>query len=239
MPDKIKSFIAESLTLKTPGELHRYFLQLISAYGFAVAAYAVLVRDFKRLDLRTGVVVENFPQDLVDRYFREDWQRFDPLAEAALLRTSPFRWFEIEQAKDLTPEQTRFFRALRNAGFVDGIAVPVFARYGDVACFLLSRPEHKVELTMAEMYEIQLVCQFMHMRHSRLTLEEKPPKLSPREKEVARWIVLGKSNADIAEILGVSVHTINTIVRRYFAKLGVNNRVEAALKSVSRRLVYI
>lgn len=236
---RIRTFITESLKLDTPAELHRSFIRFIAEYGFAVGAYAVLVRDFKRLDLRTGLIAENFPQDLVDRYFREDWQKIDPLAEAALLRDSPFRWFEIQQAKDLTTEQRRFFETLRNAGFIDGVAVPVFVRYGDIACFLLSFPERKFELTHTEMYEIQLLCQFMHWRHSQLTCKEEVPKLSAREKEIARWIALGKTNADIARILGVSTYTVDTTVRRYFAKLGVNNRVEAALKSVSQRLVYL
>lgn len=239
MSDRIETFIAESLKFQVPHELHSYFSGFIAEYGFAVASYALLVKNFRRLDLKRGLVMENFPADLADRYFREDWQRFDPFLKEALTRDSPFRWFDIEKAKGLTHEQKRFFETLRDAGFIDGIAVPVFGRYGDIACFLLSCPERKFELTEADMFEIQLVCQIMHTRHSQLTCTEKPPELSPREKEVAHWIALGKSNADIATILGVSTHTIDTIVRRFFTKLGVNNRVEAALKSVSLRLAYV
>lgn len=239
MPERIKTFVAKSLKMDVPGELRRYFLHFISAYGFSFGAYAVLVRNFRRLDRTSGLVAASFPHDLTARYFRENWQEFDPLAEAAMHRDTTFCWSEIEHTTRLTPEHERFFEMLRGAGLVDGVAAPVFGRYGDIGCFLLSYPHRTFDLTGADMGEIQLVCQFMHLRHSHLIRDERIPKLSRREREVARWIALGKSNTEIATILSVSPHTIDTIVRRYFLKLGVNNRVEAALKSVSLRLIWI
>lgn len=53
--------------------------------------------------------------------------------------------------------------------------------------------------------------------------------LSLREQEVLALLALGLSNPEIAEELFLSVDTIKTYVRRVFAKLGVNNRTNAAL----------
>jgi DNA-binding NarL/FixJ family response regulator len=53
--------------------------------------------------------------------------------------------------------------------------------------------------------------------------------LSLREQEVLALLALGLSNPEIAEELYLSVDTIKTYVRRVFAKLGVNNRTNAAL----------
>ena len=52
--------------------------------------------------------------------------------------------------------------------------------------------------------------------------------LTPREHEVLRWIGEGKSNSEIATILGVSTATAKTHVERILAKLGVENRTAAA-----------
>ena len=52
--------------------------------------------------------------------------------------------------------------------------------------------------------------------------------LTPREREVLRWIADGKSNSEIGTILGVSVSTAKTHVERILFKLGVENRTGAA-----------
>lgn len=53
--------------------------------------------------------------------------------------------------------------------------------------------------------------------------------LSMREQEVLALLALGYSNPEIARELFLSVDTVKTYVRRVFAKLGVNNRTNAAL----------
>jgi DNA-binding CsgD family transcriptional regulator len=48
--------------------------------------------------------------------------------------------------------------------------------------------------------------------------------LSRRETEILGWIVRGKSNPEIAMILGISVRTIHKHVERIYLKMGVENR---------------
>ncbi len=48
--------------------------------------------------------------------------------------------------------------------------------------------------------------------------------LSKREAEVLEWIAAGKTNAEIAIILGISPHTTKHHVAKVIAKLGVENR---------------
>jgi|GEM_PF-486739 len=55
--------------------------------------------------------------------------------------------------------------------------------------------------------------------------------LTAREREVFEWIGQGKTNGEIAAILGRSVHTVKRHVERILAKLGVENRCAAALLS--------
>ncbi len=54
--------------------------------------------------------------------------------------------------------------------------------------------------------------------------------LTDREIEVLRWVARGKSNADIAAILGVSQRTVAKHLERTFQALGVENRTAAAAK---------
>jgi len=54
--------------------------------------------------------------------------------------------------------------------------------------------------------------------------------LSPRECEVAHWLVLGKTNDEISALLGISRHTSRTHVENIFFKLQVPTRTAAAAK---------
>ncbi|MEQ1831580.1 MAG: helix-turn-helix transcriptional regulator [Candidatus Eisenbacteria bacterium] len=53
--------------------------------------------------------------------------------------------------------------------------------------------------------------------------------LTPREADVAHWLAAGKTNAEIASILGARSRTIEKHVERVLEKLGVENRTAAAL----------
>ncbi len=59
-------------------------------------------------------------------------------------------------------------------------------------------------------------------------------KLTPREAEVLYWVVKGKINRDIGDIVGSSPMTVKKHLERVFAKLGVETRTAAAGMAMSR-----
>jgi DNA-binding CsgD family transcriptional regulator len=52
--------------------------------------------------------------------------------------------------------------------------------------------------------------------------------LTTREGEVLAWLSKGKTNRDIAQILGLSPRTVDKHLEQIYAKLGVENRTAAA-----------
>lgn len=61
--------------------------------------------------------------------------------------------------------------------------------------------------------------------------------LTPREEEVLTYIAKGLNRTEIAQVLGVSVHTITTHVRSIYAKLDISSRAEAAVEAIRRGLI--
>ena len=51
--------------------------------------------------------------------------------------------------------------------------------------------------------------------------------LSPREREVAEWLVEGKTSAVVAILLGVKEPTVRKHLEHIYLKLGVENRASA------------
>lgn len=57
--------------------------------------------------------------------------------------------------------------------------------------------------------------------------------LTTREGEVLSWLSKGKTNRDIAQILGLSPRTVDKHLEQIYSKLGVENRTAAATIAVS------
>jgi DNA-binding response OmpR family regulator len=57
--------------------------------------------------------------------------------------------------------------------------------------------------------------------------------LTTREGEVLSWLSKGKTNRDIAQILGLSPRTVDKHLEQIYAKLGVENRTAAAAIATS------
>ena len=59
-------------------------------------------------------------------------------------------------------------------------------------------------------------------------------KLTAREAEVLYWVMQGKTNRDIGEILGTSPRTVHKHLEHVFGKLGVETRTAAAAMALGR-----
>jgi CheY-like chemotaxis protein/DNA-binding CsgD family transcriptional regulator len=59
-------------------------------------------------------------------------------------------------------------------------------------------------------------------------------KLTAREAEVLYWVVKGKTNRDIGDILGTSPRTVTKHLEHVFGKLGVETRTAAAALAMGR-----
>jgi len=58
--------------------------------------------------------------------------------------------------------------------------------------------------------------------------------LTGREKELLVLLLKGKSNKEISDLLYVSTETVKTHLQNIYRKLGVKNRMEAAVLLFSR-----
>lgn len=89
----------------------------------------------------------------------------------------------------------------------------------------------------------RLVAQLLRDRGRRLILlEERPIAIGPedlaslglaqREAEILACLALGKTDAEIGRILGISPRTVSHTLERIYRKLGVETRVAAAMRAV-------
>jgi len=112
---------------------------------------------------------------------------------------------------------------------------PVFGPYMRDGVFILQSPlicTHQINL---ELHLINVVLQRTHMAILKIETREDQENLgfSMREIDVLAGVSSGLSNQEIAELLGISVHTVNGYLRRIMLKLGTQDKFNTGLIGLS------
>jgi LuxR family maltose regulon positive regulatory protein len=63
-------------------------------------------------------------------------------------------------------------------------------------------------------------------------------QLSPRERQVLRYLIQGRSNREIAAAMGLSINTIKFHIKNIFGKLGVSSRKDAVSATIRQHLLH-
>lgn len=66
-------------------------------------------------------------------------------------------------------------------------------------------------------------------RRESVSIEEGLSKMTPREKEIAKWVGQGASNRKISEVLDISESTVKAHLGVIFRKLGIHDRLQLAI----------
>ncbi len=191
-------------------------------------------------DRRVGRVFWNvgFPRDWEAAY-RQSGRWDDPLPNLALNRGNAFRWSDAGRIATLDERGAAYLARLHEAGMGEGVAVHCTGPYARSGFVGVGLPANPGSLDDAAVRQVQMAAQMCFHRYCELVgaFKEFVPDLSQRELDVIRWIGEGKSNAVIAEILGISKNSVDSYVKRIFAKLGVSDRTAAAVRAVSLGLI--
>jgi non-specific serine/threonine protein kinase len=229
--DRAAAHLADALALSRPaGDLYvtaialevlGFVLTDRGDHGRAAALYGESLACWRAVGTREGLV---------------DWLGLvASLAAAVGAPGRAARWFGAEEAQAEAlgfnwplPEQARFART------ADGVRVALgAAAFG--AAWAAGRA---LSLAQAvEEAEVWLAGAVAPAETGRAADPSEQAGLTPREREVLRLLVAGRSNPAIAEALFISPATARTHVTSILAKLGVATRTEAAARAVRDGLV--
>lgn len=231
----LEGFIERSVACETEDDLFRAFDAFVANFGIKYCAYFIMSKQLRAIPPQAGLVRHNFPHGFTKRYIVNNYAKFDPIIAQSLKESRPFHWREAKEKQTLNAQQKLVFEAHKEANLIDGLAVPVFGPMGTFALFSLASEGVELDLSPSQMIAIQFTCLQTHNCYYELAQinNDAPIKpLSPREKEALTLVAAGLANNAIADRLGVTENTVDTMLRRIFAKFGVNNRISAVLKGI-------
>lgn len=171
------------------------------------------------------------------QYATEPSCRHDPARAQAILRAGSVGWRRVFAAvRD--PDQRDFVARARAQGFKDGVTTPIHGPQGCVAIMMFGAA-HTLDLNGEDEEALSHVAMALHQRVRRLAAAAivgvpPPAKLTAREIECLHWVLEGKTNWEIGVVTGVTARTVQFHLGNAARKLGVVNRVQAAVSALVR-----
>jgi DNA-binding CsgD family transcriptional regulator len=231
----IDRFIEVSLSCKSRDELFTRFREAMNELGFDRVIVS-LMTDHTRfgLNARHGIF-GNYPEDWMRHYVASGYEEQDPVRQWVVTADRPFTWRDPVRARTLSRVQQDVLAQAEDAGLKDGVGIPLRGAHGALAGIGAASSSGQLELTAPTLSRANLLAQQFYVAYllqhaTRPALE--PVILSVHEREVLKWTAEGKSKREIADILGVSRHTVDYHCRRLFERLDVPNVTAALMRAV-------
>lgn len=204
--------------------------------GFHALSY---VRPSRQEPGRADVESFGFPEAWTALY-DEELNRIDPFPALVARAGRPIRFSEIAAVRPVNADHQLFIERAREHGVTDGFVFPTFGPCLQVAAIGISMADHPDRVDHADVPVYHSIAQALHLRIDQLEQGAgERPHLAPREVIILHWIARGKSNEEIALILGNKRPTIATHIKRIFAKLDVTDRASAAVQGLKHGLISV
>ena len=182
---------------------------------------------------------DGFPEPMLMQYLEARTNGMAVMARALNNSVRPVYLDDLDLLAAPGTRERQHLDAYRAAGVTNGLGLQSFGPKGRNGIFAIDLAPEVRRLAPEVMASLRWACQAMHLRYCELLLRElgEVPVLSSRELEVLKWVTHGKTNGLIAEILGISAHTVDAHLRRVYLKLGVTDRISAALRGLGLGLI--
>lgn len=191
------------------------------------------------------VAMSDYPHEWIDTYAAEGLMSYDPVLQAANVSAGGYAWEDLPRLLSLTPDQWELMERGRSKGVVDGYSVPAhFVGEAMGTCsFALSRASDLPRENFAMADTIALLG-FQAARNIVGAGEEpvasKPPApLTSRQLECIVLIAKGKTDWEIARILGISEETVKQHVKDARERYDVGKRIQLVVRVLYDGLVTI
>lgn len=238
----MQDYITRLPECDTPSSLWAHCLRVVKSLGFGAAIYAVPPPNKKPTHPDTiirlhGISLADFHRFALQGLIAEGHLT----TSNSLFKATPFRWTDIVSLTSQAEDFLILKEKANDVGLTDGWVIPVFGPKGRNGLVSYGLPQTIKSMQEDVKHALQYFAQLAHLRLCQITpyMYELNKDLSKRETQIISWVAKGKSNSEIAQILKVSEASIDSYLRRAFAKLGVHDRTSAAVKAISHDIVRI
>jgi DNA-binding CsgD family transcriptional regulator len=179
--------------------------------------------------------VSTWPSHWVDVYVGENLAPDDPTVEFARSNILPDTFSGLRRRRVASGRTHHVLDVATAYGWPEGLAIPIHGPNGYRGAVTVAG-ETK-ELPPRDRAALHLMALYLHERLKQLLAPQliEPgvrPRLSLGEIECIQWLIAGKSDWEMSEILGISESTAHWRIEKAKAKFGVKTRAQLTALAV-------
>jgi LuxR family quorum-sensing system transcriptional regulator CciR len=231
MFDRVDQFVREVRALDSEADLGGALAEIASELGFRYFALTNHV-DVRRSG--TAIRIHNYPEGWAEWFDSQELGAADPVHRASNVTSVGFAWSALGDMIALTPKDRKVLELARGAGIGDGFTVPAHVpgeAHGSCSFACVTGERFAAE----NLQLLQLVGAFAFeaaRRMRRSSFSRTPVQLTDRQRECVVWAARGKSDWEIARVLGISEETVGEHLRHARERYGVGKRTLLAVHAL-------
>ncbi|HEX8238263.1 MAG TPA: LuxR family transcriptional regulator [Allosphingosinicella sp.] len=215
-------------------DLETALAEVTTDMGFAYFALTHHV-DMRHAS-RPAIRLHNYPGGWEDYFEEQRLGRSDPVHRASQLTTIGFAWSQLPHMIQLTRRDRQVLDEAERRGIGDGFTVPAHVP-GEVngSCSFATvagadvPEEHLALAQLVGAFAFEAARRLARMRDLGLCA---PPTLTDRQRDCVVWAARGKTDWEIAKILGVRHDTVIEHLRHARERYGVGKRTQLTVHAL-------
>ena len=229
---------AEIAGLETQFDVVRFLRR--TGEAFCLKHFIVIsLTGFEAEKLSAHSIVSNWPSEVIAKYDALHLVRRSPGIRKLRTTTIPFSADMTQWISDASQEVDLADLAdlLRRHGMQAVHVFPVHDALGNRGAIVWGGETRTLSFDdriLLQMISIQV---FNRLAEIGATWKTGQVVLTEREIECLSWTAAGKTSVEIADILGLSEHTVNHYLNQVTRKLEAVNRTQAVVKAIRRGLI--
>lgn len=182
-----------------------------------------------------AIRLDNYPAAWVEYFDAQRLGPSDPVHRASQLTNVGFRWSRLPQMVILTPRDLDILARSRRAGIGEGVTVPAHVP-GESAgsCSFATTNGRNIRADWLPLAQLVGALAFEGARQLSgvRKLAADRPRLTDRQRDCLYWAARGKTDYEIAIILGLSHETVIQHVKQARGRYGIASRTQLAVHAL-------
>jgi LuxR family quorum sensing-dependent transcriptional regulator len=174
------------------------------------------------------------PEEYSLRYVSKNYIEIDPIVTELRRTVRMFSWSDVRNNRSLSKSEQWIIEEGSDFDLHDGLTIPIPTASGMLDVF--SPCGSQPNLSQRARQALDVICTYAH-KALRLSVIEKTrqaphPALTPREREIMKWVAVGKTDDEIGTILSVSADTVHSHLKNAMRKLDAGRRAYAVVQAL-------
>lgn len=232
MFDRVEVFVRDCRELRSEDELASALSDVTADLGFRYFALAHHIDPTERC---AAVRLHNYPQGWEEFFDKQKLGASDPVHRASHRTSVGFAWTQLPDLITLTDEDRQVLELARRNGIGEGFTIPAHVpgeAHGSCSFATAAgdplRAEHLALAQLVGAFAFEAARRLWRSRSSPAAM----PRLTERQRECVIWAARGKSDWEIAHILGVSPETVVQHLKQARERYGVGKRTLLAVHAL-------